>query len=138
MPLAVQTIAQPRMQRRVMKHFDGHDLPVLSAIPLAAINGAHAAVSKDGHEAIVSHSSADQPILMLGQQRLGRCADRVQQRVRRLLIRGKQRFDRAFKVCVTAAGIRESTRTLRERHVDHLVEERLNPLPPITRNHGAR
>ena len=86
----------------------------------------------------MADTSSDQPILMLAQQRLGRFADRVQQRIRRPLIRGQQRFDRPFEFRIAAAGIRKATRTLGQRNVDDLIEERLNPLPSSTGNHGAR
>ena len=81
MPFAVQSAAQPRMQRRVLQYLDGDGLLILRIIALAAVHGAHAAVPENRHHPIRTDARADQSILMILQQRFRGFADGVQQRV---------------------------------------------------------
>ena len=138
-PLAVQSAAQPRMQRRVLQHLDGDGLLILRVIALAAVHGAHAAVPENRHHAIRADARADQPVLMILQQRLGGFADGVQQRVLAPAASDASRdsTDERRSVSSPQASSKCAARS-RGADVDHLLEQRLNLLPAGARNHADR
>ena len=76
-PLAVQSAAQARVQGRVLQYLDGDRLLILRVVALAAVHRAHAAMSENGHHAIGADARADQPVVMVLQQRLRGFADGV-------------------------------------------------------------
>ena len=137
-PLAVQAAAQARMQRRMVQHLDGDDLLILSVVALASIDGAHAAVTENRYHPVVADMRADQSVLMLRQQRLGRFADRIQQRVLGRLIGREERLDRAAQLRVGAARVGEARPALLRGRVDDLLEHRVNLLPAGAGDHAER
>ncbi len=138
-PLAVQPAAQPRMQRRMLQHLDGDDLLVLRVVALAAIDGAHAAVTENGYDAVLADTRADQAVLMLRQQRFRRLADRLQQRVFGSVdpTASKDSTERRNSVSSPQACAR-CARALAGAGVDHLLEHRLNLLPACAGIIGVR
>ena len=133
--LAVQAAAQTGVQRSVVQYLDGHRLLVLGIVPLAAIDRAHAAVTQDGHDAVVADASADQTVLMLHEQRFSRLADGIHQGILGPSIRGQQRLDRALELPIAFADGRQARGLLGGRRVDDLIEQRLNLLPARAWDH---
>ena len=86
-PLAVQSAPQAGMQGCMVQYLDGHGLLILGIVALAAIDGAHAAVAEDGHDAVVADAGAHQSVLMLYEQGFRRFADDAHQRVLGALVR---------------------------------------------------
>ena len=136
-PLAVQPTAQPRMQGRMMQHLDRHGLLVLPVVALAAIYRAHAPVAEDRHDAVGSDARAEQPVLMVLQQRFGRRTHGVHQRIFRPPIRLEQRFDRAAQLNVVPARPGQVGGPVLRRKIGDGLEQRLNLLPARGRGHGA-
>ena len=137
-PFAVQTAAQPRVQGRVMQHFDGHALPILRVVALSPIHGAHAAVPEDGHYPVLADARAEQSVLMFFEQGFGGRADRDHQGVRSPLIGGEQGLDRMAQIRVVPAGVGQTNCALRGSGVGHLLEHRLDLLPSRPRDHAGR
>ena len=90
----VQSAAQPRMHRGVLQHLDRDQLVILRIVALAAVYDAHAAVAQNRHDPIGADARTDQAVAMIFQQRLGRSADRVQQRIVLAVIARQQGLDR--------------------------------------------
>ncbi len=136
-PLAVQPTAQPRMQGRMMQHLDRHGLLVLLVVALAAIHRAHAPVAEDRHDPVGSYARAEQPVLMVFQQRFGCRTHGVHQRIFGPPIRLQQRFDRVAQFCIVPARSGQAGGPVLRRKIGYGLEQRLNLSPARGRDHGA-
>ncbi len=95
------------MQGGVLQNLDGDGLLILRVIAFAAVHRAHAAVTENGHDAIGPHAGADEPVLVILQQRFRRFTYGVQQRVLGPSIRLQQAIPRRAQLQVVAAGSRQ-------------------------------
>ncbi len=77
----------------LQQNLDGDRLLILRVIALAAVHRAHAAVPENGHDTIRTDARADQPVLVVLQQRFCGFADGVQQEVFAPGIRFEQGLD---------------------------------------------
>lgn len=93
---------------------------------------------QDGDDAVTPDPRTDQPILMLGEQRIGRFAHRAQQGVCRALVGVQERLDGASQIRVAAAGMRQAIGAIFWRNVDDLIEQRSDALPSGLRDHVER
>ncbi len=135
MALAVQTAAHPWMQRGVMQHLDGNGLMVLRVVALGAIHGAHPTLPENGHHAIRSYASAEQPVLVFFEKGLGRSADGIDEGILGPLVGRQQRLHRIAQVAIALTGACQTRDALLGSGVDDFLEQRLDLLPACAWDH---